>query len=177
MQWSDKPSPPANAPFTFAFVALNSFLHLPDAFAQLQTLAAIRTLVTDGGLLILDIFAPDLAYLSDLDGRPVHRFTATMENGARLDKWAVHTHNLAQQLIDTSIYFDVSESDGTLKRYVDRYLTRYIHRFELEHLVERAGWQVVSIFGNYELDPYDSESERMLLLATPADQSDSWGNW
>ena len=50
-------------------------------------------------------------------------------------------------------------------------------RAALEHLVERAGWQVVSLFGNYELDPYDSESERMLLLATPADASDSLGDW
>lgn len=168
METLSEPHPPANAPFALAFVALNSFLHLPDVNAQLATLTRLRRLMMDGGVLVLDMFAPDPDYLSDIDGRTVHRFAAALPDGARLDRWAVHTHDLASQVIDTTVYFDVVAADGSMQRYVDHYLTRYVYRFELEHLLARAGWELVSIFGNYDLDPYDSDSERMLVLTTPA---------
>lgn len=177
MQWIFEPRHPANAPFALAFVAINTFLHLPDVNSQLETLAGVREVTADDGLLILDIFAPDPAYIAELDGRLLHKFNATLDDGSRLDRWALNSHDLASQTIDTTVFFDVTQSDGSVRRYVDHYLTRYIHRFELEHLLERAGWRMVSLFGSYGLDPYDSDSERMLVLATPANELDELGGW
>jgi len=177
MQWISEPSAPGNTPFSLIFCAINSFLHLPDANAQLQALAEARDVAAPDALLILDIFAPDHAYLASLDGRLEHRFTAMLEDGARLDKWALREHDLATQTIDSTLFFDVIATDGSLHRYVDRYLTRYVFRYELEHLLERAGWQIASLFGSYELDPYDSDSERMLVLAMPVDLSENGSRW
>jgi len=42
---------------------------------------------------------------------------------------------------------------------------RYLHRSELELLLELAGFSVWEIYGSYELDPFDDESDRLLIVA------------
>jgi hypothetical protein len=110
---------------------------------------------------------PEPHYLAGIDGRVVHELTTTLPDGNRLDKWAVRSHDLATQTIDTTIFFDTTDvTSGVVTRVSDQYLTRYIHRFELEHLLERAGWRLISLYGSYDLSPFTSESERMIALAT-----------
>ena len=156
--------------YWMTFSAINTFLHQPDAAAQLATLVGLRRVVVPGGLLLLDLMVPDPHYLAGLDARIVHELGVTLPDGNRLDKWASRTHDLATQVIETTVFFDtVERTTGAVSRVTDRYLTRYIHRFELEHLLERSGWRLISLYGAYDLSPFGSESERMIALAT-------WGN-
>jgi SAM-dependent methyltransferase len=153
--------------YWMAFSAINTFLHLPDSGAQLQTLEGLRRVVVQGGLLLLDLMTPDPHYLASLDGRLVHELSARLPCGDRLDKWATRTHDLASQTIDTTVFFDTtSATTGVVSRVIDQYMTRYVHVFELEHLLERAGWRLISLYGSYDLSPFSSESERMIALAT-----------
>jgi len=153
--------------YWMAFSAINTFLHLPDSASQLRALEGLRNVVVEGGILLLDLMVPEPHYLSGIDGRVVHELSANLPDGNRLDKWAVRTHDLATQTIDTTVFFDTTDTEtGIVTRVSDRYLTRYIHQFELEHLLERAGWRLISLYGSYDLSPFTSESERMISLAT-----------
>jgi SAM-dependent methyltransferase len=157
----------SNGPYWMAFSAINTFLHLEDTASQLRTLKAIRQVVVPGGLLLLDIMVPEPGYLADLDGRVIHEFSAIVEDSRRVDKWVSRTHDLATQTIDTSVFFDITNTESqVIERIVDRYRTRYIHRFELEHLLKLAGWDLVSLYGSYELEPFHSGAERMISLAS-----------
>lgn len=156
-----------NRPYWMAFSAINTFLHLPDLDAQMDTLRGLRDVVVPGGLLLLDLMTPDPHYLANLDGRVQLEFSTRLSSGDRLDKWVMRTHDLATQTILTTVFFDTTDHlSGTVTRVADQYTTRYIHRFELEHLLERAGWQLVSVYGSYDLEPYHSDAERMIALAT-----------
>lgn len=154
------------APYWFAFSAINTFLHLPDVESQLMTLNALRSVVVTGGILLLDLFVADPGYLLSLDGRLVHEFKTILPGGIRIDKWAARTHDLASQTIDTSVFFDATSPTGQVTRFVERYSTRYVHHVELEHLLARSGWDMVSLYGGYDLEPFESDSERMIVLAT-----------
>lgn len=156
-----------DAPFAMVFCAVNTFLHLPDVESQMLALNSIRQQTAGGGILLLDLLVPDPQYLSSLDGRMEREFETLFDDGSRLDKWVVRTHDLASQTIDTTVYYDLTFGDGTLKRTVASYATRYIHHVELEHLLARTGWEIVSLFGGYDLEPFDSSSERIVVLATP----------
>lgn len=163
------------APVWMAFSAINTFLHMSSSDDQLAALKSVRSVLAEGGLLLLDVMTPDAAYLSSLDGRVSPEFSTQLPDGSRLDKWVSRTHDHATQTIDTTIYFDVSRGPGGLmERIVDRYLTRYIHRFELEHLLERAGFTLLSLYGSYDLEPFNSGSERMIALATWGSASARW---
>jgi hypothetical protein len=150
-----------------AFCALNTFQHLGSTEAQLATLKATRRVVVSGGLLLLDLMVPDAQYLASLDGRLTHEFSASMPDAKRLDKWVARTHDPVTQTIDTLVLFDTTnDTTGALSRTVDRYQMRYVHRFELEHLLARAGWRLISLYGSYDLSPFGSDAERMIALAT-----------
>lgn len=154
------------APFWLAFSAINTFLHLPDIESQLMTLNGLRNVVVSGGLLLLDVFTPHPEYLASLDGRLEYEFKTVLADGTRIDKWAARTHDLASQTIDTTVFFDATSAGGQVTRYVGQYATRYLHHFELEHLLARSGWEIVSIFGDYDLQAFDSGSDRIIVLAT-----------
>lgn len=161
-----EPSLP-NGPFAFVLSAINTFLHLNDVQSQLATLRGLREVMLPGGIMLLDLMVPDPRYLGSLDGQLSLEFQHHYDDGSQLDKWVARTHDLASQLIVTTVYFDITSSNGTLTRHIDHYNTRYIHLYELEHLLARAGWDLVSLFGNYELEPFNSDSERIVALATP----------
>jgi SAM-dependent methyltransferase len=162
----DRLSPPC-PPIWMAFSALNTFLHLPDAEAQIAALEALRRVVVPGGLLLLDLFVPDPHYLLQLDGRVISEFSTTLDTGDRVSKWVSRTHDAATQAIETTVWYDlVPAGSQQVTRYSDHYYTRYVYRFELEHLLARTGWEVVSLFGSYDLEPYGPESDRLISLAT-----------
>jgi SAM-dependent methyltransferase len=153
--------------YWMAFSAINTFLHLESADRQQRALTALRHVVVEGGLLLLDLMIPDPSYLTAIDGRVGLEFSWTDVDGTRHDKWVSRTHDLASQTITTTVFFDtINAESSTVTRVVDQYDTRYIHRFELEHLLVRAGWELISLYGNYNLEPFDSDSERMIALAT-----------
>ncbi|MEZ4572201.1 MAG: class I SAM-dependent methyltransferase [Thermomicrobiales bacterium] len=163
---SEEPALP-HGPFNFVLSAINTFLHLPDVRSQIETLESVREVTVSGGIMLLDLFVPDPVYIGKLDGQLTLEYQHQFENGDRLDKWVARSHDLATQLIQTTVYFDVTRPDGSVRRLVDQYLTRYVHLYELEHLLSRTGWDLVSLFGNYDLEPFTSDSERILALATP----------
>lgn len=156
-----------DAPFALSFCSVNTFLHLPDVESQMLALNSVRKQTGSGGVLLLDILVPDPQYLNSLDGRLEREFDTSFDDGSRLDKWASRIHDLASQTIHTTVYYDVTWPDGSLQRSVGTYATRYIHHVELEHLLARTGWEIVSMFGGYDLEPFDSDSERIIVLATP----------
>lgn len=155
-----------HGPFWFAFAAVNTFHHLEDATAQRAALEGARRVVAPGGLLLLDLLAPDPHELAALDGRLAPEHSAILPDGGRVDKFASRTHDAATQIIQTTLYFDRTAGDGTLTRVADTFTLRYMHRYEAEHLLELSGWRLIALYGSYELEPYASGAERMLALAT-----------
>lgn len=156
-----------NAPFSMAFISINTFLHLPDIQSQLATLAGVRKNVNTDGLLLLDIFSPDVQFFETLASQVQHEFTFRFDDGSRLDKWISRTHDQASQTIENDILFDLTSPDGTVKRTYDHYTTRYVYYFEMEHLLARTGWIIENVYGDYDLSGYDSASERMVIVAVP----------
>jgi hypothetical protein len=43
---------------------------------------------------------------------------------------------------------------------------RWFHRFELEHLLARAGFVVTALYGGFDRRPYDAVGE-IIVLAKP----------
>ena len=153
--------------FSLVFCAINSFLHLPDIDSQLAALDSVEKVIQHDGVLIIDVFVPQPEFLLAQDGRLEVEFSTILDDGSRLDKLTTRSHDLANQSLYTTVFYDQTSINGTISRTVGTYSTRYIHQFEMEHLLARTGWDVVSVYGGYDLHPYDSESDRMVFVATP----------
>jgi cyclopropane fatty-acyl-phospholipid synthase-like methyltransferase len=148
--------------FSLAFVAARSFMHLFTQEKQLSCLDRFRRHLRPGGLFLMDLYAPSFRMLSRI---PEDEFKFLREFTLPGGNRVVHKRqfvgvDLVNQVTREEILFEEYHPDGELihtKRVpMD---TRYTFRFELELLLEKAGFEVRSIFRDYERNPYDGTGE------------------
>ena len=102
---------------------------------------------------IICVFRQDLArYIPEMGATVVRTETA------------VRTDLAAQVRVIRSAY-EVIDSRGGVRKRIVEWPYRYIYRFEAEHLLERAGFQIEALHGGYRREPFTSDSRLMLFLA------------
>ena len=152
--------------FSLAFAALNSFAHLHSTDEQLAALARIRHHLNPGGLLVLDMFNPDLARLLDARGQvALARVMEGPSAGGRTMRFTTDEVDLGRQLIHTTYIVDEIDTGGQVRRTLFPFTLRYVFRYELELLLRHAGFEVEAIYGSCELDEFDGESEKLIAVA------------
>lgn len=152
-------------PFGLVVVALNGLLHLPTAAAQRETLAAARRALDPRGQLVIDVLNPTPETLRGLDHAYGHEGSWRLPSGERVDKFAARRVFAARQRIETHLWYDRLAADGTVLRTATTYPMRYLHRTELELLLEVTGYAEWRIYGGYDLEPFEDGSERLVVTA------------
>jgi len=144
---------------------LGYFATLED---QLAVLAAARRHLGAEGRLVLDVVFPGVPFYSQPDGALVLQWTRALPSGEEVTKWWVRELDPGRQVLRLTALYDVRAADGTVRRWVYPLDLRYYHRYELELLLARAGFQVESVFGSYAMDDLRADSARLLLIAGAA---------
>ena len=62
------------------------------------------------------------------------------------------------------IYY-VEDTGGSITRIVHAFPLRYFFRFELEHLLARAGFEIAEFFGDFDRSPFTDSSPEMIVVA------------
>jgi SAM-dependent methyltransferase len=157
---------PAGA-FSLAFVAVNSFMHLETVRDQLACLTNVRGALQRQGLLILDLFNPNPAEILREDNRLVLEREYQL-NGRHVQKFVAIDSDAAAQISRVTFLYDETDAEGCVTRRTTRFVLRWFYRFEIEHLLARAGFMTRAVYGSYDLAEYESTSPRMIVVASPA---------
>lgn len=152
-------------PFGLVIFSLNSLMHLTTMESQRDALVAAREALDPRGQLLIDTLNPSLDQIRHLLDGPHHEGTWTMADGAVVDKWSQRTASATPQVIDTLLWYDRTAPDGTLTRVRSEFPLRYVHPSELALMLELSGFIEPMFYGSYDLDPFDPESERLLVTA------------
>lgn len=153
--------------FDLAVLGLNTFMHLLTAAAQIDCLQAIHAHLRPAGLLFVDLPNPH-ATLRELPTALLHQFTRPSPTapGTLVTLWSATSFAVADQLVQSTLFFDESEgAGGPVRRTVGEVTLRLTFRYELELLLARAGFAVRSLYGDYDSTPYQDESERLICIA------------
>lgn len=150
--------------FGLAFVAVNSFMHLATVRDQLACLSNARRSLTRRGLLVLDLFNPDPYEISREDGRLVLDREYQLD-GMHVQKFVAIESDAAAQLSQVTYLYDETDQDGRLSRRTMRFTMRWLYRFELEHLLARAGFSLRNLYGSYDIDEFGPGSPRLIAVA------------
>ncbi|NJN15042.1 MAG: class I SAM-dependent methyltransferase [Oscillochloris sp.] len=153
--------------FNLIFVAVNSFMHLETVADQLATLSNARRALSRRGLLIVDLFNPDPTAIMREDNRLVFDREYTLD-GKHVQKFIAIDSDAAAQLSYVTYLYDETDAAGNLSRRTMRFTMRWLYRYELEHLLARAGFSIRAIYGSYDLDEYHSSSPRLIAVAAPS---------
>jgi SAM-dependent methyltransferase len=145
--------------FALATIPFRPFQHLLTVDDQLSCLASIRHHLVDRGTLILDVFNPSLDLLVSF--RPGEEFGRepefTTPDGRRVVRWQTFVSgDRFNQINEHQLIYHVRHPDGREERLVQQLTIRYLFRFEVEHLLARAGFAVEHLYGGYDRSAYGS---------------------
>ena len=153
------------------FRVFQAMLSIPD---QLAALAAARAALAPGGRLVLDLFDPRLDVLAEAADGPAP--LAATGRGFRdpRGEWrerVAASYDLESQIVDlTYLYERVGEGGVVAERAFERLRVRYFTRWEFEHLLARAGYEVEALYGGWDGRPPDAEGEDMIWIAKRRDE-------
>ncbi|HEY8548503.1 MAG TPA: class I SAM-dependent methyltransferase [Vicinamibacterales bacterium] len=143
----------------FALITLpfRSFQHLLTVDDQLQALATLRRHLAPGGRLVVDVFNPSLPFLVDekITVEPYAEPAFTMPDGRHVvRKYRIPARDYFTQVQQVEFTMEVTHPDGRQERHIEAFPLRYFFRYELEHLLERSGFHVEALYGDYDRSEY-----------------------
>jgi SAM-dependent methyltransferase len=153
------------ATFRLAIFALDSFGLLHRRADHHAALGRIRAHLVRGGLLVLDVSNGNLRGGEAPDELILQHHGPAPSTGHPLTKWMARSTDLAAQLDRFTYMYDEVQPDGVVKRLTAELALRYFGRYELELLLERAGFAIEALYGSYDLAPFASDSERLIAVA------------
>jgi SAM-dependent methyltransferase len=152
--------------FRTIIVGLDSFGLLTSRDDQLQALRAAKQHATHDARLILDVANGNLRGSAEPADELLHDLTMPdPETGRPITKFVLRRARPAEQLDELLFFYDEQDERGFLRRSTVELELRWFTRFELELLLQSAGWQVDELYGNYDLEPFGSASDRLIVVA------------
>jgi SAM-dependent methyltransferase len=154
------------ARFVLALIPINTFMHCYDTQQQLACLRAIHRHLNPGGQLIVDVYQPDPQVLLESDGRLVSEGTLLdPDTGHTIHRLYTRRLDLATQTQTITFIMEEIDATGTVRRNLFPLCMRFVYRYEMELLLRMAGYSLEAVHGSYDLEPFDSNSERMIFIA------------
>jgi SAM-dependent methyltransferase len=156
-------------PFATVIMPFRVFQSMLTVTDQLAALAAARAALAPGGRLVLDLFDPRLDVLAEAaEGpAPLAETGRSFEDGRGTWRERVAArYDLESQIVDLTYVYERDAGGGrAADRSFERLRVRYFTRWEFEHLLARAGYEVEALYGSWDGGPPAPEGEDMIWIA------------
>lgn len=150
--------------FSLIYAAFRSFQHLLTVEDQLSCLRAVLRHLAPGGLFAFDVFAPKLERLAVFDEKEFEE--ARWRDGEdEIVRFTSVRRDPATQVMDVTFRYERRRSGAPTQIHAVRTRMRWFFRYELEHLLVRAGFSSLEFFGGFDRRPYDYFSGETLVIA------------
>jgi SAM-dependent methyltransferase len=153
-----------DASFGLVFCALGGFLHLDSQAKQIQTLERVRDHLAASGLFTLDLPNPEAVEWEPGCRELILEWTRERQDGTMVSKFVSTQADRARQVQRITHIYEEWHNAGSRRRQA-LFELRHVHRFEMELLLRHTGWKIEGVYGSYDLEPYDSDSPRMIFVA------------
>jgi SAM-dependent methyltransferase len=153
--------------FRTIIIGLDSFGLLLRRDDQLAALRAVRAHAAHDARLVLDVANGNLRGANEPGEELIHDLTMPDPDTRRpITKFVLRRPRPSEQLDELMFFYDEQDERGFLRRSMVELKLRWFTRFELELLLQTAGWSVAEVYGNYDLHDFGSDSDRLIVVAT-----------
>lgn len=149
--------------FALALMPFNTFMHALTLEAQMAMLTNIRRHLSDGAVLALDINNPAGAYAGPEQGLTLERAFSDGEHTVQV--FSALQLDRAAQLGHITWLYDSVSAEGAVRRTTVPLTMRYTFPGEMRLLLERCGFSLTHLYGDYDRSPFADGSPRMLAMA------------
>lgn len=151
--------------FSLAIAPDNTFAHFHTQDAQQKALATLERHLAPGATLAIVLQNPYSLVIDPPQDEVVWIWERPgPEKGQTATKFAAMEVELAEQLLQVRLWYDVLSLDGFVRRSSTQLTYRWFYPPELEMLLERAGYEVEGYYGSYDLQPYHADSPLLIAL-------------
>lgn len=153
------------ARFELVTVPFRPFQHLISIDDQLACLSCAHRHLEPGGRLALDVFDPNLGFLMNLNTEEIEDSSPSrMPDGRTVArKHRTPAVDLHSQLMDMELIYEITDAEKE-ERIVHAFKFRYFFRYEMEHLLARAGFELEALYSDFERSQYGSNRPEQLVF-------------
>ncbi len=160
--------------FALGIISLNTFAHFVTPADRLAVLTELRACLVPGGRLALDLDLMGLRRMLESPGQVWLLGTETLpsDNGTPDEPEGINVAHFASAVPAPSPnaaivthFYDSINADGVVHRTMTAMTLGLLTRNEAELTLLHAGYVVEAVYGSYELDSYESDSERAIIVA------------
>jgi SAM-dependent methyltransferase len=152
--------------FALVTIPFRPIAHVLDAQDHVRVFANARRHLLPEGRLVFDFFHPKLAFLHA--PRPEKLDFERTEGDTRIRRYSSTVPHPSRQVNDVTLRWEVEDASGGIERHETRFEMRWFYRFELEHVLARAGLRTEALYGDFDRSPLSDDSPEMIFLARPA---------
>lgn len=150
--------------FGLIYAAFRAFQHLYTVEDQLACLACVRRHLAPGGRLAFDVFQPRLERMALREEPEVADLRFTLD-GENVTRHAAVSRDPVAQLLTVRFRYERSRDGRGVGEERASFRMRWFWRFELEHLLARAGFGRVEIFGDFDGRPVAADTAAYVVVA------------
>lgn len=156
--------------FNLIYIPFNTLGILLTIEDQLAMLAQVKKHLAPGGVFAFDVFFPDV---ERLHGAVLSRWQLEMDesfpDGSRVQRDLVREIDLRRQITFITWRNKEYQDQVLVREWLTDLKLRYFFAHELEHLLARAGFEIVHYWGNYERQNFWDMSApwKQLVVARP----------
>ena len=153
-------------PFDVILMPYGVAHHFISSDEQLSVWRGARRWLRAGGLLAVDVVAPDLERLArGLGARtPRRRDLEVSHSGRTLSRTIATRYCAASQVERLTFDYSIAEADGQRRDYRSAFAMRVYFPRELELLFRTTGFSVERMLGSYAGEPYTAQAPLLLTL-------------
>ena len=133
--------------------------HMLDVDTQLRALENIRRHLAPGGEFVFDIFDPNPASLTATE-QPEVLDSEFTHNGAAMRRYAQVSRDITTQVLTVSFRLDGGPKHLQGSSQIQ---LRWYYRFEIEHLLVRAGFSQLEFLGGFDGGPWEAGKDIVVV--------------
>ena len=150
--------------FAMILIAFRSFQCLLTKQEQVFCLEAVHKHLSADGIFVLDLFAPKHDYLAQ-----EHRIIDLgkfydEENSVYVTRRAEDKYDLAGQTLHEDRFYEWTDKSGKAHSQIWSFELSYLFRYEAELLLEKCGFVVDAVYGDFSKSPYDYHSGEQIFV-------------
>jgi len=149
-------------------IPFRSFLHLTTTEDQLRALGSIHRSLAPSGGLILNMFVPDPEVIAQHQGQRRFQGEFMDERGRRCELWSVNRYSTTGQRLELRAIMEVCEGNRVVDSVEADLELRMVYRYEMEHLLARAGFEVEALYGWFDRRSLGEDDREMIWIARKA---------
>lgn len=154
--------------FNFIFTACNTIFHLLSLDDLKSFLNSVKYHLTDGGVFVIDISAPNIKGMIDSDGEEFTSEYIYPEKGTKIVNYFSPEYDILNQMeTDTIVLKEYDEGKLIREASTEVNLTFFWPR-ELKIVLESCGFKIIEKYGSIQGDPLNSDSNEIIILSTLA---------